>query len=457
MVKPNVILVILDTVRAKNMSCYGYHRDTTPFLNELSSQANLFKNAFTPAIWTIPSHATIFTGTYPSKHGALNLNRYLDTKYTTLAELFSIQGYDTIALANNYFISQGEFGLSRGFSSVLNHNQYYAKRVIAKGLQWFKRSADTGAYLTNRIIRKKLSNKTDSARPFFLFLNYMEAHAPYIHINKNYLRKFLSQPGIRRFKKINQDRQMYLTRTFDISEDDFSILRSVYDAQITYLDAILRELINTLKNTGTFDNSIIIITSDHGDMIGEHRLMHHSYSVYEELIKVPLLVKLPGKDDNGKSYDYLVSLIDIFPTLADLLEIKPNKNIEQLQGCNLFANNDRFNREYVFAECERPKNEFLETYPDFDFSVYDRQLLAIRSKKFKYIWASNGKHQLFNLKEDPSEKENIADKKPLIKNQLKDKLFSWYNSFEKASFIEKNTEEQLDTKVKEHLRGLGYF
>jgi len=456
--RPNLVIVVLDTVRAKNLSCYGYPRETTPYLDELCSKADLFKNAFTPGIWTIASHASLFTGTYPSRHGALNLHRHLDSRYITLAEVLSSTGYQTMAFSENGFISMKEFGLSRGFKEVegFNYPKSKIKKIIYKAKKFVIGCNDTGAYVTNQFVKRWLKRK-ESRQPFFMFLNYMEAHAPYIHIQKRYLNRYLSKAEKGEFKNINQDRQKFLTRSGIITEQQFDTLRSVYDAQISYLDFRVKELIDILKSRNIYDNSIVIITSDHGDLIGEHDLVHHSYSVYEELIHVPLIVKLPGNLRNGKVHDSLVSLLDIFPTIVDLLEIKNDVLKNQLQGANLFSNGSPEDRDYIFVECERPKNEFSETYPNFDFSIFDRQILAIRSNRYKFIWGSDGRHELFDIEKDPCEKRNVINELPLLASQLKERLFDWYNSFEKVSIGECGEEVTTNEEIKERLRALGYF
>lgn len=458
MKKQNVIMIVLDTVRAKNLACYDYTTNTTPHLDDLCTSVNLFKNAFTPAIWTIPSHASIFTGTYPSKHGALNLSRFLNKKYTTLAELFTRNRYGTVAFSNNGFISLKEFGLSRGFDVIEGYDYPKSKltKAIFKGWKMLRQAEDSGAFATNRFVSTWIRKGRNPQKPFFLFLNYMEAHAPHVHVPEKFLKMYLGRSERKVFKNINQDTQKYLTRMVETTESEFEILRSVYNAKLFYLDYMIHKLFTIFKRNGVWDKSIIIVTSDHGDLIGEHGLVHHSYSVHEELIRVPLIVKLPGKHDNGSTYDHLVSLVDIFPTLMELSGIKDDAVVEQLQGYNLFSN-DPVKREHIFVECERPKNEFAETYPDFDFSVYDRQLLAIRSKKYKYIWASDGRHELFDLENDPSERKNLIEEMPLQADQMKTTLFNWYNSFEKAPSEGENKDAALNSEIKERLQALGYF
>jgi arylsulfatase A-like enzyme len=438
------------------MSCYGHFRTTTPNLDEFASNGLLFKNAFSPAIWTVPSHATLFTGTYPSTHGALNLNRYLDSKYSTLSEVLSSVGYQTVAFSNNYFISIPGFGLSRGFE-VVEGPQYPKSRIaraILKGTRRVSGTEDQGASNANLFIGNWVKRRSASDGPFFLFANLMEAHAPYIHVRKRHLDSFLTEEQRRRFPQIRQDRQKYLTRNMEISEEDFEILRGVYDAQLAYQDAKVQELLELLGRRNLLDNSLVVITSDHGDMIGEHGLMHHSYCLYEELIRVPLLMKLPG--GGGEERDALVSLVDIFSTVLEVLEIEAPSLREQSQGISLVRDHQDEFRPFVFAECERPKNEFAETYPDFDFSVYDRQLLAIRSHQHKYIWTSDGRDELYDIQKDPCEQRNLIHEEKEKASKLREELLKWYGSLEKH--VDGNGKSvDVDEKVRERLKTLGYF
>jgi len=440
------------------MSCYGYDKSTTPHLSDFCAESIHYKNAFSPAIWTIPSHASLFTGTYPSAHGALNLHRYLDGKFMTLSEVFKLEGYDTVSFSNNGFISIEDFGLHRGFT--VSKGQPFPKkkaaRIIPKFRQWATGSSDCGAFVTNNYVKKFINNRDNKGNPFFLFLNYMEAHAPYEDIPKKYLTLFVNQDGSNRLKSTNQDRQKYLTRSIDMIEEDFSLLRSVYDAQIAYLDYKVNELLAFFKQKDIYNNSLIVITSDHGDMIGEHELMHHSYCIYDELIKIPLILKLPDTNNQGKTIDSPVSLINVPPTLMSLLEINNENFSNQMQAESLPIEGNNSDFEYIFSECERPKNEFETTYPDFDFSVYDKQFLAIRSKQYKYIWSSSGRHELYNIENDPQEQSNLIQKETGLAKKFEQALFKWYDSFEKVDNRREKTMD-LDENVKEKLKALGYF
>ena len=458
MPKPNIILIVLDTVRSKNMSCYGYERKTTPFLDEFSSENIFYNNAFSPAIWTIPSHASLFTGKYPSSHGALNLHRYLDSHYMTISEVFNSAGYDTISFSNNGFISIKDFGLSRGFkiSEGQPHPKKKIGRIFQKGNQWMKGLIDCGASGTNKFVKNLLTNRTKSDKPFFLFLNYMEAHAPYKNIPRKYLKMFIGKAERKKIKTTNQDRQKFLTRSIHMAEEDFLLLRSVYDVQIAYLDFKIYELIKFLKQKNIYDNSLIIITSDHGDMIGEHNLMHHSYCIYDELIKIPLILKLPGTGNQGKIIDDPVSLMNIAPTIINILGIDNEAFANQMQENPLSIDGNDYKSDYIFSECERPKNEFKDTYPDFDFSVYDKHFLTIRSMQYKFIWSSNGQHKGYKIDDDPSEQTNLIKKETELSKKLENRLFKWYNSLEKVD-TKREKSINLNEDVKDRLKALGYF
>ncbi len=456
--RTNVIIIVLDTMRAKDMSCYGYDRITTPNITDFGNDSIFYGNAFSPAIWTVPSHASLFTGTYPSVHGALNLHRYLDEKLMTLAEVLGLSGYDTLSFSNNGFISIKDFGLSRGFK--ISEGQPYPKRKISRVMpnfvKWAKGAIDCGAGVTNNYVKSFINRREKTDKPFFMFLNYMEAHAPYKNIPKNYLKLFVDQAAKQRVKMVNQDRQKYLTRSINMNEEDFMLLRMLYNAQISYLDYKISELLDFFKQNDIYDNSLILLTSDHGDMIGEHNLMHHSYCIYDELIKIPMILKLPDTINQGKKIDNQVSLMNVPATIMEILGIKNETFLNQVQEKSLPIKNDAVEYTHVFSECERPKNEFINTYPDFDFSVYDKHFLTVRSKQYKYIWASDKKHELYNIQNDPNEQFNLISEKAELAKNLEEKLFLWYDSFEKVNG-EKEKDMDLDENVKEKLKALGYF
>jgi arylsulfatase A-like enzyme len=457
MKQPNLIFIVLDTVRAHNLSCYGYEKQTTTRLEEFCSDAVFFEQAFSPAIWTVPSHASFFTGTYPSVHGALNLHRHLDDKLMTLAEAMTSSGYDNVSFSNNFFISVKDFGLSRGFeiSEGRNYPRGRLNKAIMKGRQWLGNSLDCGAFATNDFVRKFIQKRKKTDRPFFLFLNYMEAHAPYEHFSKKLLKEFISKEKLHAVANVNQDRQKFLTRSIKMSEQDFLILRAIYDSQISYLDKKIHSLFQLLKQNNAYDNSTIVLLSDHGDMIGEHDLMHHSYCIYDELIKVPLIMKLPGKEFAGTRINEIVSLVDLPLTIIELVGVNNERFKAQQQGTPIPFQGNSQHRDYIYAECERPKNEFEETYPDFDFSVYDKSFLTIRSKKHKYIYASDRKEELFDISKDPGEKENFVMKEAELGSQLKQELFNWYDSLDKSKL--ETDDVVVDQEVEDQLKALGYF
>ncbi len=455
--KPNVVMVILDTVRAVNLSCYGYEQPTTPVLDALCGESVLYRNAFAPAIWTIPSHASLFTGAYPSCHGALNLSRVLGGEMTTLAELLGSSGYETVLYSNNLFLYRGEFGLCRGFERV--EGERFPGGLVSKlylnAVQRLTGMRDRGAAATNLFVERFLAERSGSPRPFFLFLNYMEAHAPYKHVPRRFMNRFVPKDLRKKVSQVNQDRQKYLTRSIEMSEEDFRILKGLYDAQIAYLDERVGDLLESLKRHGSLDNTILFILSDHGDLIGEHDLVHHSYCLYEEVVRVPLIVRLPGATRGGAVVEGLVSLIDIPRTIPVWACMEGETFASQAQGEVLPLDDASSPREFIYLECERPKNEFEETYPDFDFSVYDRQLLGIRSKERKFIWASDGKHELYDLLKDPREGNNLFETEKEAADALHARLLAWYGALEKRETTEAGA--QVDREITEKLRALGYF
>jgi arylsulfatase A-like enzyme len=457
--KYNIVLIILDALRADHLSCYGYLRKTTPNIDKIAKEGVLFKNAFSPAVWTVPSMASIFTGTYPSRHGAVSRHRYLGHELFTLAEVLRDEGYRTIVYSNNPFVSAKETGLARGFDIVkgLDYHLRGIKTICWKVFEIVRGIKDNGAYYTNKYIKQWLRKHYLNDFPFFLLIHYLETHAPYKWIPKPYRTAYLENGlGFADIKKVNQDYQKYLVGTIEMKEHDFQILNALYDAEIAYLDFRVNEIFNLLKEMEILDDTLLIITSDHGENIGDHNLMHHAYCLYDTLLKVPLIIRCPEVFPPSSVNFELVSTLDIFPTLMDILNIERKEVKNQLQGKVLVPGKlVQDATEFLFAELDRPINEFKDRYPEFDFSVYDRELKSVRTKEYKFIWSSDGKHELYNVMTDPGETCNLIEKEYDTALKLQEIIFEWFNSFPKPD-KEEDTPE-INARIKKQLEGLGYF
>jgi arylsulfatase A-like enzyme len=421
--RPNVVLVVLDTARYKDVLTEAKGRRTTPFLDELARAGTRYDRAFTPASWTLPAHASLFTGTYPSRHGAHAGHKQLDADLPTLAELLRDAGYETVGVSNNTWISE-EFGFGRGFETFRKTWQYVqtetdlgrvarteegaAKfRALARTLfdgnpvanlvntvygQFFRKKEDSGAKSTNDWIGDWVESRR-SASPFFLFVNYLEPHLPY-RPPREYARPFLpDHTDYEGAMAVPQDAWRYVAGQTDHDREDFEALRALYRGELAYVDERLRELRDILAAANKWEDTVLVVVGDHGENIGDHGLMDHQYCLYETLLHVPLVVH-GGAFTGGGRVDQFVQLPDLVPTLLDAANVD-GPNGQPFQGRSVHPDVATGEREQVFAEylAPQPSMEALETrlgtLPQ-EVRQYDRSLRTVRVGNEKLIRGSDG-------------------------------------------------------------------
>ncbi len=343
---------MLDTVRARNLSCYGYHRQTTPFLTDFASDNTLFENAFSPAEWTPTSHASIFTGTYPWVHQTGRKSSKLHPQLETLAEVLQSDGYETVGFSSNTYISP-VFEFDRGFDTFLFNSSAFGEpfsdgvpiqqmrqsidsatfpgeawqalkyirnndgSLVQTFGNWIVKKlnkrgvfsqADSGAQKANSFVRDWLRRRDDD-QPFFLFINYMEGHTPY-QAPDQYLADFGDPSDDRGWESLDR----FFADTDGDLDPTASRLQDLYDGSISYLDAQLRELTESIDEYAD-DETLIIITGDHGEAFGEHDIYGHTAGLYNEITRVPLLIRDPARKKETSSEP--VSIQWIMPTLLE--------------------------------------------------------------------------------------------------------------------------------------------
>ena len=307
---PNVLLVVLDTVRADRMSLYGYGRNTTPNLARLARRGVTFTQARLTAPWTLPSHASMMTGLWPHQQSA-RLHGPLDGKATTLAQFLAAHGYATAGFVANTTYCSAETGLARGFAHYEDHDlsplgilctSALGRRLLWDGL------VSAGLWLGHDLraeLRKDAAQinrdllawlKTTDKRPFFAFLNYLDAHSPYIPPAR-FDRHFGLTP------ESDADRstldQWFTLDKAKLGPREIQLASDAYDDCLAYLDEQLGRLFNRVDRSGVLGNTLVIVTADHGEQFGEHDLYCHASSLYDPEIHVPLLVILPAAAHAG--------------------------------------------------------------------------------------------------------------------------------------------------------------
>lgn len=464
--KPNIILIVLDAVRADHLSCYGYSKPTTPYLEELAAKGVIFDRAFAAAPWTPPSHASLFTGTYPSRHGVdIDENLYLNGKNPTMAEILSLNGYATLAVLPDAHLSQAR-GFNRGFDHFeeifrIPYVSFDRDSAISllRNLVWGR---DGRAYHSSRLLKNWLHRQVGShGQPFFAFLNYKTAHNSYRSPQPFRGRFEISPVAGQDQRKLryyaNGGAYPYMAGGLQMTEQDMDVLRSWYDGAIAYLDYCIHDLFSFLKQLGIYDDTLVIITADHGENFGDHGLGYHMFCLYDSLMRVPLLMSYPRLRKSGIKISSLVSLTDVLPTVLELIGCDL-RQYQEIQGKSLLPFDDKEVHHRIFAEFGRPQymlKRLAARYPQHDFSRYDRGLRCVRTKEFKLIVGSDGVEEFYHLPSDPGEINNLVKQRPEEANVLRLALEDWLASFKPAPASLPTREDDL--VIVKNLQELGYF
>ncbi len=417
---PNVLLIVLDTVRADHLSLYGYERRTSPHLDRLAARGLRFDHARSTAPWTLPSHASLFTGRWAHELSA-GLKGPLNDADPTLAEVLKDRGYTTAGFVSNTTYVSAETGLARGFLHYEDHildprgllrSTSLGKRLIdpllteaqkltaSLGFSWFapgNGKAFKNAATINSAFLDWLPATGD--RPFFAFLNYFDAHHPYV-VPKGFERHFGTKPESR------QD-ELTLHRWWSLdkrkaSSRDLALARDGYDDCLAYLDEQLGELFSELDTRGLLDETIILVTSDHGEHLGEHELFGHASSLYGPEVHVPLVLVAPGRVPSGTSVAQTVSLRDIPATLLELVDGKA----AEFPGRSL-------SRFWKSAATSEPVLSEVDDHAKGPANggrspVFRGPMKAIRAGQIVYIRNGDGREELYDLAVDPGEEHDLA-------------------------------------------------
>ena len=430
---PNIIWVVWDTVRADHLSLYGYGKPTTPHLDAWAKGARVFDDCRSVAPHTHPSHASMFTGLMPSEHGTNYSDKWLDDSCVTVAELLKQHGYQTFLYAANPHISRLA-NFQQGFE-VEEHP--WDRKYSAEALRLMKRrisDQDRSNMRLHKHIRAGTPNQwdikatgeiaqratqswlkaRDPKRPFFVFLNYMEAHLPYVPLEAS-RRRMMTPEQIALSYKVDRSWDAlwgYCFRLREYSPAELEVTAATYDAMLTELDDLFRNLLEALRASGDLENTVVILTSDHGEQHGEHHLIGHEYSLYEPVLHVPLVVMFPKRFAPGRD-SRPVANFDLFPTVLALA------GVELPPGLDTKAVNLLTPREDRVRVAEYPAyypNRFLpirQEHPDWDSTPWQRTLRSYTAGGYKYIWASNGRNELYDLRQDPEELHDLSEQTDL--------------------------------------------
>lgn len=471
---PNIIVLLLDTARAQNFSGYGHPRLTSPHIDAIATEGVLYEQTIAPGCWSLPSQVALLTGMFPSKHGAHELHLSYAHRYPMLPEVLQEAGYHTLGVSTNSWMSD-EFGVTHGFERYLKLWQYRHTMPAPSGAttsgmgtwidqrlqRWYWRhvfSRRNRAQHVNQHIRTLLAQTPE---PFFLYAIYWDPHLPYAAQDQHASRWLPSGMTLSQGRRVNRDPLRYMTGQTPMSEEDFAVLRAFYDGALASLDAEIGTLVSWLRQREILDHTMLIITSDHGENIGDHGLMSHAYSLHDTLIHVPLVVRYPELFPPGQRVAQQVQLTDLFPTVLDALGLGLPDVRQELQGVSLLAPPaDAPTERLAYAELLAPHpsmaslNRRSGTPEGTPHPAFDRALRCLRTPTTKMIWASDGHHALYDLRQDPHELTNLAAAEPKLATEYLDLLEAWRPP---AGPPPLTPAPPMDAELRQRLRDLGYL
>ena len=438
---PNILWIVWDTVRADHLSLYGHERQTTPRLSQRARSARVYEDCLAAANYTVASHASMFTGLLPSRHGAINGRSHLADEHETIAELLARAGYRTFLFSANPHISADE-NFAQGFETAEHpwsekHRARARELVLAKAdardpshdldeefahgrpRNWdFKESGP----LAEEALLAWLADEpaeTDAERPFFAFLNYMEAHRPYLPRSRSRA-QFMSPEEVERSYGVDQSWTAVWSYTFGLHEfsaAELDLMRATYDATLFELDELLDRLLARLEDRGALENTVVVLTADHGEHLGEHHMLDHQYSLYQPLIHVPLVVWAPGRLESGRD-PHPVMNHDLFPTLLRWAGVSPPPGL--VTDARDLERPDPHRRRVAesLGSFRDPFRAVWERYVAWDPSPWNRDLQACVTGGRKLILAPGSSSELYALASDPLERRDLAAQRPQVTEHL---------------------------------------
>ncbi|WP_323172010.1 sulfatase [Natrialba sp. PRR66] len=530
----NVVLVVLDTARARRVAGDWNRTDenewdednraaatddrTTPELHRLAETGTTFENAFATAPWTLPSHASMFTGLYASEHGTHGDHTYLDSDLRTLPEAFDDAGFETIGVSNNTWITE-EFGFDRGFDDLRKGWQYIQSETdmgtVVRGedlheklratrnrlfdgnpvvnaanilySELFQPAGDDGASRSADWVENWLATRDDD-RPFFLFCNFIEPHVEY-NPPREFAERFLpADATYEEATAIRQDPRAYDCEDYEITDREFTLLRGLYRASLAYADAQVGRLREALETNDEWEDTLVVVCGDHGEHVGDHGFFGHQYNLYDTLLNVPLVCH-GGPFVGGDRRSELVQLLDVPLTVLEAAGVDDPELREQATGYSLYPGSTPDapspgatsaattaatgtpkpdatapaaapnSRDAVFAEYVAPQPSIDRLEARFDdvpdrVREFDRRLRAIRTSEYKYVRGDDGFERLHHVETDPHERTDISDAEPETVRRLRQRL---EDEFEPLGESVSTGEVAMREGTKERLADLGYL
>ena len=481
--RPNILILMWDTVRADRMSLYGHHRTTTPRLEAFAADAVVYDRAISPGMWTVPSHASIFTGLPVASHGANAKWIWLDERFVTAAEHFGDAGWDTWAWSSNPYLSDNS-NLLQGFETVesswkgsfatrcaeATENKLIARDKSCEispawtpsghGKGWPRHLTaykDGGAVAGEALL--DWVDHRDKPGPWMAYVNYLEAHHPRVPseaARQSILDAEMLQAGL------DTEASLHRTMSFmegkaSFSDTELEAVRGVYDASLVDLDRVTGDLLDALKDRGVLDHTIVVIVSDHGEQLGEHGMFDHRWSVWQELIGVPLVIRYPAGIDAGRVSEP-VSTQQLLATLCDLtaLACPAGLPLTSLRSAPPAR---------VYSELIQPTPRLppiRAVYPNLPPDRWRSRYHVTVEGSHKLIRHSDATKQLFDLDADPGEDHDLAADSPARVTALLQHVKAWqaglnrYNAGLRSPSDKPGNALAADRETMDQLKLLGY-
>ena len=434
--RPNIILIVIDTLRADHLGCYGYERDTTPHLDRFAQDGLLFRNAISAASWTLPSIGSLLTSQYPCVLGVKRRPVALNKKFPLLSEVLKQYDYKTCGIVSHVYLS-ARLGFAKGFDS---YDESSSKKC------------DTGTTSPAVTYRAISFLREKHKQPFFLFLHYFDPHYNYL-LHK----EFDYYPTYRGDIRSNHPIVDLWRRRNNMSKKDIEYLVALHDSEIAFNDREIGKLLDELKKQGLYDDSIIIITADHGEEFMERGWIGHCITLYQELIHVPLIMKFPGCEP--AVVDSPVALIDIMPTILGYMGLDTPANLEgqtldvtaagNITGGPIFSEtfNHLINRNKL-ADIDDPKRSDLIAF----------RSMVLGQRKLIYDQIKNSR-EIYDLSADPHELNNLSDQQNAEDRMMESLLSEWIKYVEAKQEADSagDTTDLFTPEQKERLKSLGYL
>ncbi len=443
--RPDLVLVVIDALRADHLGCYGYSRPTSPHIDRLADQGVLFTNAAAPSSWTRPSVASLFTSRWPSEHGAVSMREPLASALPTLAERLREAGYLTIGISANFVHVTKRSGLARGFEvwrSFSKPAEDGSPRTIWTGKRASGQAtlrAPSGAELNAAVIRRI---PAPEAGPIFLYVHYMEPHSPYAP-PPAVLARIVGEPSgeARREAATNDYLVDLAARRVQLDEAQRQELVDLYDAEIAAVDEAIGDLVTALQERDRWANTVMLITSDHGEEFADHGGWFHAINLHSESLRVPLVVHDARNLRTGVRRSEPVDLLDVPTTLLDLAGIPASAGMR--------------GRSLLDPDPAPPRDLVAELHEDraFEQRIGPRtHRLALTRWPWKAIVNREGDAWAYQLERDPLEASAVppgqAPPDLLSSARDLDRRFDWRSSRPQAT--------EPDEATREGLRALGY-